>query len=67
MMKKKSDNTPKTRRKAVRKECRLTVRFTQPLYEALDHKAYEENKSNSTIIIEAVMKYLDFKMPPKSD
>ena len=67
MERKKSEQPEKIRRKVVRKERRLTVRITDPLYEAIENRAYEENKSISTIIVESVIKHLDFKMPPKPD
>jgi len=67
MEQKKSKKPEKTRRKVVRKERRLTVRITDPLYEAIENRAYEENKSISTIVVESVIKHLDFKMPPKPE
>jgi predicted DNA-binding protein len=51
--------------KDVRAEKRLTIRFTAQLYAALDTRSYEESKTISAIVIEAVRKYLDFKMPPR--
>jgi DNA-binding FadR family transcriptional regulator len=51
-------------RKTIRKEKRLTVRFHQQLYTAIEARAYEESKTVSAVIIEAVRKHLDFKMPP---
>jgi hypothetical protein len=50
--------------KNVRKDVRVTVRFTEPLHRAIDKRAYEENRTVSAVIIEAVRKLLDFKMPP---
>jgi Skp family chaperone for outer membrane proteins len=67
MDKEKSQKQVNVRRKAVRKERRLTVRFTEPLYDAIETRAYQENKSISTVIIESAMKFLDFKMPPKPE
>lgn len=52
-------------RKVIRKEMRVAARITQELYDALQHRAYQENKSASIVMVEALMKYLDFKMPPR--
>jgi hypothetical protein len=52
-------------RKDIRKDVRLTVRLTEPLFNALEDRAYEESKTVSAVIIEAVRKFLDFKMPPR--
>ncbi len=52
------------RRKDVRKEQRVAARITQQLYDVLKERAYSENKATSVVLVEALMKYLDFKMPP---
>ncbi len=54
-----------THRKAIRKEHRLTIRFTEPLYKEIETRAYEENKTVSGFIIQAMIKFLNFKMPPR--
>lgn len=48
----------------VKKDERIAARVTRELYDALQKRAYEENKSGSVILVEALIKYLDFKMPP---
>lgn len=52
------------RRKLVRKEKRVAARLTDELYNAIQERAYRENKTGSIIMVEALMHYLDFKMPP---
>lgn len=51
-------------RKEVRKEQRIAARITQELYDALQDRAYRENKSGSVVMVEALIRYLDFQMPP---
>lgn len=51
-------------RKEVRKEQRIAARITQELYDVLQDRAYRENKTGSVIMVEALIQYLDFKMPP---
>jgi hypothetical protein len=51
-------------KKEVKKTQRIAARLTQELYDALHARAYQENKVASTILVEALIKYLDFKMPP---
>lgn len=48
----------------VKKDERIAARVTRELYDALQKRAYEENKSGSVILVEALIKFLDFKMPP---
>jgi hypothetical protein len=55
---------PDRRRKPVRKERRIATRLTEDLFNALQQRAYEENKSASVVLTEALIKYLNFKMPP---
>ena len=55
----------KRHRKDVRREKRIAARVTEELYEAASQKAYEEHKTLSTLVVEALMEYLDFKLPPK--
>jgi len=50
--------------KDIKKNQRIAARITQELYDALQTRAYQENKVTSTILVEALIKYLDFKMPP---
>ncbi|MGB7567036.1 MAG: hypothetical protein WBM07_04195 [Chitinivibrionales bacterium] len=52
------------RRKLIRKEKRVAARLTDELYNAIQDRAYRENKTGSIIMVEALMQYLDFKMPP---
>jgi hypothetical protein len=52
-------------RKEIKKNQRIAARITQELYDALQTRAYQENKVTSTILVEALIKYLDFKMPPR--
>jgi hypothetical protein len=52
-------------RKIIRKDVRLTIRLTEPLSKALEDRAYEESTTVSAVIVAAVRKYLDFKMPPR--
>lgn len=58
-------NKPEKHKKAIRKEMRIAARITQELYDALQQRAYDENKSASIVTVEALMRYLDFKMPPR--
>jgi predicted DNA binding CopG/RHH family protein len=46
-----------------RKEIRVTVRFSEPLYTAIAKRAYQEDKTVSAVIIEAARTLLDFKKP----
>jgi hypothetical protein len=63
----KKSKKPVKRRKAIRKEMRVAARITPELWEAVSKRAYEENKSVSIILVESLIKYLDFKMPnPKA-
>jgi hypothetical protein len=48
----------------VKKDERIAARVTRELYDALQKRAYEENKSGSVILVEALIRFLDFKMPP---
>jgi predicted HicB family RNase H-like nuclease len=52
-------------RKEIRREKRIAARVTEELFEAASERAYEEHKTLSTLVVEALMKYLNFKMPPK--
>jgi predicted HicB family RNase H-like nuclease len=55
----------KEHRKEIRREKRIAARVTEELFEAASARAYEEHKTVSTIVVEALIKYLNFKMPPK--
>ena len=48
-------------KKEVRKATMVATRLTQELHDALHRRAYEENKSASVIVVEALIKHLDFK------
>jgi hypothetical protein len=61
---KKKLGTPGGRRKEIRKEQRVAARLTQELYDALQLRAYQENKAISVILVEALIKHLNFQMPP---
>jgi hypothetical protein len=61
----KISTNPKKRRKIIRKEARVAARITPELFEVVSKRAYEENKSVSIIVVEALIKFLDFKMPTK--
>lgn len=52
-------------RKPAKKEKLLAARVSPELYKAVSDRAYEEQKSASAIIVEALRKYLNFKMPPR--
>jgi uncharacterized protein (DUF1778 family) len=52
------------KRKQVLREQRIAARVTQELYNALQEKAYIAHKTMSNLVVEAVISYLDFKMPP---
>ena len=51
-------------KKEVTKGTMVAARLTQELHDALHKRAYEENKTASVIVVEALIKYLNFKMPP---
>jgi len=51
--------------KMVRKDERIAARITRELYDALQKRAYEEQKNASIVMVEALMQYLNFKMPPR--
>ena len=55
----------KERRKEIRREKRIAARVTEELFQAASERAYEEHKTISNIIVEALVKYLDFRMPQK--
>jgi hypothetical protein len=59
-------NPKKKRRKAkaVRKEERVSARITQGLYEAVKLRAHQEQKPTSFVLLDALSKYLDYKVPP---
>ena len=52
-------------KKEIKKTQRVAARLTQELYDALQLRAYQENKVASTILVEALIRFLDFKMPPR--
>lgn len=54
----------KEHRKEIRREKRIAARVTEELFQAASERAYEEHKTISTLVVEALIKYLDFKMPP---
>lgn len=54
-------------RKDIRREKRIAARVTEELFEAAAERAYEEHKTVSTIVVEALIKYLKFKMPTKEE
>lgn len=53
----------KKHRKEIRRERRIAARITEELFQAASDRAYEEHKSISSLVVEALIKYLDFKMP----
>jgi hypothetical protein len=55
----------KRQRKVIRREQRIAARVTEELYIALQDRAYEKHKTMSTLVVEALIKYLDFKMPER--
>jgi len=55
----------KKQRKRLRKERRVTVRLNDELFVATEDRAYQEAKTISGVILEALIKHLDFKMPPR--
>jgi uncharacterized protein (DUF1778 family) len=57
----------KKKKKLVVREQRIAARVTQELYEALQERAYTEHKTMSNLVVEAVIKFLDFKMPPEPE
>ena len=50
--------------KEVTKETMVAARLTRELHAALHKRAYEENKTASVIVVEALIRFLNFKMPP---
>jgi hypothetical protein len=49
----------------LKREKRIAFRVTEELYAALSDRAYNEQKLFSTVMTEALIKYLDFKVPPR--
>jgi uncharacterized protein (DUF1778 family) len=56
----------KRRGMLIKREKRVAARITKELYQALEKRAFQEHKTMTTLVIEAIMKYLDFKMPERS-
>lgn len=57
----------KKQRKLIRRERRIALRVTEELFEAMNDRAYQENKTASGVMVEALIKHLNFKMPPRPD
>ena len=56
----------KKRNTLIKRDERIAARISTELFEALQDRAFREHKTMTTLVIEAVMKYLDFKMPERS-
>jgi hypothetical protein len=50
----------------LRREKRIAFRVSEDLYKSLADRAYNEQKLMSTVMTEALVKYLDFKAPPRN-
>ena len=55
----------KKRRNIICREQRIAARVTKELYQALRDQAFQEHKTMSTLAVEAIIKYLHFKMPAR--
>jgi hypothetical protein len=52
--------------KVIRREKRIAARVKEELYNALQDRAYQEHKTMSTLVVEALIQFLGFKMPDRS-
>jgi hypothetical protein len=55
----------KKHNKIIRREQRIAARVTEELYTALQDRAYQEHKTMSTLVVEALIQLLNFKMPER--
>jgi hypothetical protein len=49
----------------IKREKRIAFRVSDDLYNCLVDRAYNEQKLMSTVMTEALVKYLDYKAPPR--
>jgi predicted DNA-binding protein len=57
---------PKRHKKLKRWNQRIAARISDELYNALQDRAYREHKTLSTVVVEAIIKYLGIEMPERS-
>lgn len=55
----------KTHKKVKRWNQRIAARISDELYNALQDRAYREHKTMSTLVVEAIIKYLDIQVPER--
>jgi len=54
------------RKKVKRWNQRVAARISDELYNALQDRAYQEHKTLSTVVVEAIIKYLGIQVPERS-
>jgi predicted DNA-binding protein len=53
----------KKHKKVRRWEQRIAARVSDELYNALEGRAYQEHKTMSAVVVEAIIKYLGIQVP----
>lgn len=57
------DMATKKSKKVMRWNQRVAARISDELYNALQDRAYHEHKTLSTVVVEAIIKYLGIQVP----